>query len=542
MTKEDQLKTIPLDFSLLFQSLPDACIIKDITGNWLIYNDKVKSLFTLPDSKSNTNDFDIFPLEIARQIQNQDLASFSSAASNPQIISWSKDEQEPQLLQIKRSKIEHHGKEYLLCQIQELELAENHPEIYRVLELIKQTLANHSQESFLERIVRGIAKTLNVAYVMICTLDREEQTLNSQAFWMKDRLGTYSYSISNTPCEKLINTSESLCIVANAAKLYPKDQDLTDLSIEGYLGVPLFDSSQQLIGHLVIMDTEPLCRVAMAQTVMQIYSSRIAAELERNQKEEELREAEQKNQLILKAKVEELDEKNQQLQQYIDSNLQLENFAYVASHDLKEPLRTIGNFSQLLKRRYSDKFDQDGKEFLEFIISGVSDMSQLIEGLLEYARVNSESAEKEHLNPNEIINTVLDSIQQVIRESNAVITVESMPPQIYANPVQLKQVFLNLINNAIKFRKSDTAPRILLRSQENEKSWQFCVSDNGQGIREDFHDTIFMLFRKLHSRHDHQGSGIGLAICKEIVSQHGGKIWVESTEGEGTTFCFTLAK
>ncbi|MEL7531305.1 MAG: ATP-binding protein [Bacteroidota bacterium] len=542
MTKQEQLNTIPLDFNLLFQSLPDACVIKDISCNWLIYNDKVNSLFTLPNPKSTITDFDIFPLEIARQIQTQDLAAFNSSYNSPQIISWSEDEQEPQLLQIKRSKIEHHAKEFLLCQIQKLELAENHPEIYRVLELIKQTLANHTQESFLERIVRGIANTLEVEYVMICTLDREAHTLNSQAFWMKDRLGTYSYSVTDTPCEKLINTSESLCIVANAAKLYPKDQDLTDLAIEGYLGVPLFDSSQQLIGHLVIMDTKPLCRVAMAQTVMQIYSSRIAAELERNQKEEELRLAEQENQLILETKVQELDEKNQQLQQYIDSNLQLENFAYIASHDLKEPLRTIGNFSQLLKRRYSDKFDQDGKEFLEFIISGVSDMSQLIEGLLEYARVNSEDAEKEFLNPNELINTVLDSIQQVIRESGAIITVEAMPQQIYANPVQLKQVFLNLINNAIKFRKQDVAPRILLRSQENVNSWQFCVNDNGQGIREDFYDTIFMLFRKLHSRHDHQGSGIGLAICKEIVSQHGGKIWVDSTEGEGTTFYFTLAK
>ncbi|MEM6346342.1 MAG: ATP-binding protein [Bacteroidota bacterium] len=542
MTKEERINTISLDFDLLFQSLPDACIIKDMSCHWLAYNKKAQSLFTLPPKLAVHNDFELFSSEVARQIQEYDRVAFASDHSTPQIISWSINEQDQQLLQIKRSKILLNDTAYLLCQIQKLELAENHPEIYRVLELIKHTLANHTQESFLERIVRGIAKTLDVEYVMICTLDRDAYQLSSQAFWMKDRLGTHSYSISETPCEKLINTTESLCIVANAAKLYPKDKDLEDLSIEGYLGVPLFNSTQQLIGHLVIMDTKPLSRVAMAQTVMQIYSSRIAAELERNQKEELLRLAEQENQLILEAKVKELDEKNQQLQQYIDSNLQLENFAYVASHDLKEPLRTIGNFSQLLKRRYTDILDQDGKEFLDFIISGVSDMSQLIEGLLEFARVNSQDAEKEHINPNDLINSVLDSLQQVIKESKALITVESMPQHIYANPVQLKQVYLNLISNAIKFRKPDLAPRIVLRSQENESTWQFCVSDNGEGIRQDFYDTIFMLFRKLHSRHDHQGSGIGLAICKEIVSQHGGKIWLSSTEGEGTTFYFTLAK
>lgn len=542
MTKEEQTNTVPLEFNLLFQNLPEACIIKDSSLQWLMYNEEAKDLFGILPTRSIANDFDIFPEVLAKQIQTHDRQVLDKQEIGPQIVSWPSIGGSQKLLEIKRSRIEYNGTKLLLCQVQPFEAAENHPEIYHVLELIKQTLAYDTQESFLERIVRGIAETLGVDFVMICTLDKEAQRLCSKAFWKKDHFDTYEYDIKNTPCEKLVKTNQSLCIIANAAKLYPNDTDLEDLGVEGYLGVPLFSSTHQLIGHLVIMDTKPLSRVAIAQTVMQIYSSRIAAELERNQKEEELRLAEQQNQYILETKVKELDDKNQQLQQYIDSNLQLENFAYVASHDLKEPLRTIGNFSQLLKRRYSDHLDADGRDFLNFIISGVSDMSQLIEGLLEFAQVNSQSVNKKMVDPNQIIQSVVKSLQQIIKESGTIFTIQPMPSQIFANPLQLKQVFLNLINNAIKFRKQNLAPHIYIQSQELDSHWQFSVKDNGEGIREDFHETIFMLFRKLHSRHDHQGSGIGLAICKEIVTQHGGNIWLESEEGNGAFFHFTIAK
>ncbi|MEL6653166.1 MAG: ATP-binding protein, partial [Bacteroidota bacterium] len=316
------------------------------------------------------------------------------------------------------------------------------------------------------------------------------------------------------------------------------------LAIESYLGVPLFDSKANVLGHLVIMDTKPLKQISLATTVMQIYSSLIAVELERSFKEEALQQSEARNQAMLEAQIKTLDEKNQQLQHYINSNSQLENFAYVASHDLKEPLRTIGNFSQLIKRRYQDRLDQDGQEFLDFIISGVADMSSLIEGVLEYAKVNkqSQSAEKEDLNPAPLIQSVIDSLQQVIQETGAQIQVDQMPSRIHANPLQLKQIFLNLLNNAIKFRKPDAAPRIQVRFQENATHWQFCVIDNGQGIKLDYHETIFRLFTKLHSRHDHQGSGIGLAICREISLRHGGSIWLESEENKGAKFHFTIAK
>ncbi|MEL6842664.1 MAG: ATP-binding protein, partial [Bacteroidota bacterium] len=285
-------------------------------------------------------------------------------------------------------------------------------------------------------------------------------------------------------------------------------------------------------------------KISLATTVMQIYSSLIAVELERSFKEEALQQSEARNQAMLEAQIKTLDEKNQQLQHYINSNSQLENFAYVASHDLKEPLRTIGNFSQLIKRRYQDRLDQDGQEFLDFIISGVADMSSLIEGVLEYAKVNkqSQSAEKEDLNPAPLIQSVIDSLQQVIQETGAQIQVDQMPSRIHANPLQLKQIFLNLLNNAIKFRKPDAAPRIQVRFQENATHWQFCVIDNGQGIKLDYHETIFRLFTKLHSRHDHQGSGIGLAICREISLRHGGSIWLESEENKGAKFHFTIAK
>ncbi len=243
----------------------------------------------------------------------------------------------------------------------------------------------------------------------------------------------------------------------------------------------------------------------------------------------------------IKNTVQELDTKNKQLQKYIDSNLQLENFAHIASHDLKEPLRTIGNFSQILAKRLGNDLDGANKEYLEFILSGVKNMNRLVDDLLTYSSVNNNKDQVEEVDLNDTTYLVLNIMDGSINENNAVVHFDNLPT-IMANKTKMKQLFQNLISNAVKYRKKEIDPIVNISAIENEDCWEFAVSDNGIGVQEEFHDKIFQLFKKLHNKSEYEGTGIGLALCKKIVEQYNGEIWVKSEYGKGTTFYFTMCK
>lgn len=249
-----------------------------------------------------------------------------------------------------------------------------------------------------------------------------------------------------------------------------------------------------------------------------------------------------KFQETLQEKYRELDVKNRELQKYIDSNMQLENFAYIASHDLREPIRTMRTFAQLLKKRYGEGMDEAAASYLKFIIDGAHNMNQLIEDLLTYSRVNTEELLFETINPLTILEETIQDLDSVIQQKKAIINIHHIPVRIQANLTRMKQLFQNLLANAIKFSHLDQAPVIDIRAQDAGLFWQFSIKDNGIGIEEEFFDKIFLLFKKLHSRKDFHGTGIGLALCKKIVVQHGGEIWVESVIDKGTTFFFTIKK
>jgi signal transduction histidine kinase len=244
----------------------------------------------------------------------------------------------------------------------------------------------------------------------------------------------------------------------------------------------------------------------------------------------------------LKEHLNELDEKNRQLKKYIDSNLQLENFAYIASHDLREPLRTIRNFAELLKNRYADQLDETAINHINLIVSGTSQMNSLVEDLLTYSRVNTENHSFEPTNVKDLLNEVLNGLENYIEESGTTVTVQELPESINANPTKMKQLLLNLITNAIKFRKPEVPAKILISMKNLGEYWKLNVADNGMGIRKEFQKQIFMLFKKLHTSGEHPGTGLGLAICQKIIEQHEGNIWVESQEGKGAVFCCTIKK
>jgi PAS domain S-box-containing protein len=222
------------------------------------------------------------------------------------------------------------------------------------------------------------------------------------------------------------------------------------------------------------------------------------------------------------------------------SNEELQQFAYVASHDLQEPLRMVSSYTQLLVRRYGDKLDGDAKEFMEFIVDGAARMKQLIEDLLAFSRVGTRGREFQIVDSGIALSKALVNLRAAQEASGATVTHDAMP-KVLADSAQLAQLFQNLIGNAMKFR-ADEPPRIHVAAETRDQVWLFTVKDNGIGLDPQYGERIFMMFQRLHNKAEYPGTGIGLAICKKIVERHGGRIWVDSQPGQGSTFGFSLAR
>jgi len=223
------------------------------------------------------------------------------------------------------------------------------------------------------------------------------------------------------------------------------------------------------------------------------------------------------------------------------SNEDLEQFAYVASHDLQEPLRMVASYLQLLERRYGDRLDSDAHEFIDFAVDGAKRMKTLINDLLAFSRVGTRGEPFENTDLNAVLGRVRADLHALIKEHNALLTCDELP-NLMVDETQMAQVFQNLISNAIKFRKEDVPPRIHVSAEDRNGEVLLSVRDNGIGIDPQFADRIFVIFQRLHNSQKYAGTGIGLAISKRIVERHGGRIWVESEEGAGATFYFTLPK
>lgn len=224
-----------------------------------------------------------------------------------------------------------------------------------------------------------------------------------------------------------------------------------------------------------------------------------------------------------------------------ESNRELQHFAYTLSHDLKEPLRMVRSFMSLLEKKYGADLDEKAMEYIHYAVDGAERMNGLITDLLEYSRIGRQNNTYEKIDLNKILQKVLKLNESMIKEADAKIEVDNLP-EIEVQTVPIERLFNNLLGNSLKYRKPDVSPVISIKAQEQAGHWLFSVTDNGRGIPADLHTSIFDLFKRGGNNEGISGSGMGLAMCKKIVNEHSGEIWVSSEPGKGSTFYFTIQK
>lgn len=249
--------------------------------------------------------------------------------------------------------------------------------------------------------------------------------------------------------------------------------------------------------------------------------------------------------ILLEQQAAEIEQKNEGLilaeKRLIAINAELENFAYVASHDLKEPLRMVGMYTQIIQKKLNLTADTATKEYMGYITEGVGRMQNLLNDLLQYSRLGTRREEAAPVNLNNILELVIHNLTVNMTQNEAAI-IASPLPVVRATSVEMTQLFQNLIANAIKFRHKEQPPVVNIRAFEKDNHYLFTFTDNGIGIEQQYHEKVFKIFERLHPRTKYDGSGIGLATCKKIVQNNGGEIWLESIDGNGTTFFLTLPK
>lgn len=318
--------------------------------------------------------------------------------------------------------------------------------------------------------------------------------------------------VNETNCERAIDTGEALVL----GDVNEEAPDLAcraanrDLGLESYLGAPV-NCGDDVWGTFCFYDTAPQDNgfSDWDVTLVELLSRWVGYELERLQRQEELE----------------------------TSNERLSEFTHAVSHDLQEPVRTVSTYAQLLEDRYGDELDDDGVEYLEFVSGGADRMREMIDKLLEYARIDTRDAEYRSVDLADVATTAVADLATKIDANDAVIDVGSLPT-VDGDASQLRQVFQNLIDNAIEYNEG--TPRIEVTAERDDPAWKISVKDNGIGIDPEAAETVFGVFERLHTDEEYSGTGLGLSLCERIVGQHGGDIWVDSDPGEGTTVSFTL--
>ena len=407
-------------------------------------------------------------------------------------------------------------------------------------------LAKHSgpdtEQTFFPLLAQYLAKTLDANFICIDKLEGDGLNATTLSVWHDGEFeDNITYALKDTPCGEVVG-KDVCCFPASVTKFFPRDSVLLELNAESYVGVTLWNHEGMPIGLIAVIRKTPLQYQHLAEELMKLVAVRASGELERIIVEDHRRQAE-KELIKLKESLEQrVQERTQQLE-VINKELQfhineIEQFTYISSHDLQEPLRTLTNFTKLIQEEYGGKLNEEGNKYIEFISSSASRMRTLVSGLLDYSLLGKESI-LTTIDCNKTVDEVLSDLADSIEQTHATITVDPLP-NIAGYSTEMRLLFQNLITNAIKFRNKEVTPVIRISAQKQDKAWVFSVADNGIGIKEQDKEKVFVIFKRMHNTREFPGTGIGLAHCKKIVELHQGKIWVDTGQKTGTAVKFTI--
>jgi len=386
---------------------------------------------------------------------------------------------------------------------------------------VTEALASHRDvRSILQHCCQSIVETLGVSFARVWTVDASEKNLELQA-----SAGKYTHIDGG---HRLVPIGKfKIGLIAEEKKPHLTNDVQHDPRVGNpewarrekmvsFAGYPLLVDGR-VVGVMAMFAQQPLPSDTL--TALAGVADAIAQGIERRRAETELEE---------------------RLKELARSNADLEQFAYVASHDLQEPLRMVASYNQLLARRYKGKLDSEADEFIAFSVEGVARMQQLIQDLLAYSRVTKRGREFTAVSMDKVLDAALANLARVVEDEHAVVTRDPLP-EVTADEGQLVQVMQNLVSNAVKFH-GDAPPKVHVSARTTDTEIVVSVADEGIGIDAQYFDRIFIIFQRLHPREKYPGTGIGLAVCKKIVERHGGRIWIESEQGKGSTVSFALPK
>lgn len=402
----------------------------------------------------------------------------------------------------------------------------------RLAELKKYFLLDTPAEEAIDQLVRLAAKLCDTPIALVSLVDQDRQ-------WFKSRIGLEA---TETPrelafCAHAILKPEETLIVEDTLKddrFFDNPLVLNDPNIRFYAGAPLKTISGAALGTLCVIDRVPKKLTALQIETLEVLSRQVMFQLELRHVLKfsfELLQDLDKSKLDKEVIIEDLQ----------DSNMLLEQYASLAAHDIKEPLRAISCFSTLIANKFSKALGLEGLSYLNKLTEAAIRIQKMIDEILEYSKLKSELQQNEEVAVEESIKTVIDNLTFVIKDTNATVTYDQMPT-VKSNTGHLTRVLQNLISNGLKYTKKDSAPQVSISVDEIGNFWRVAVVDNGIGIEKKDLSRVFEPFVRLHSDKRIQGTGLGLAACKNLVENWGGEIWASSNEGEGSTFFFTIPR